>query len=415
VGDLARLTARLRKHALSGSAYDGSGHRHDVTLNEVGLLDILEAGDLNPALRALLPGAIQSALRHDPDPLLRLHLLAEGLIPNLPNGPRTESSDGVDEALFVDTSCEETAFPWQRAASPATRLAEAFASLREQPAGDFYPFDRTTALQNSLIEDCASWPDASPAPPPPGAMPNVPTLILSGAQDLRTPTSNARRVAALISDAQLEVVPFTGHSVLGADFSGCAERAVTAFFAAQPVQPCTSTTNLFAPTPIAPAKLAYVRPTPGLAGKPGRTLTAVLDAIIDLNRLVTAATLQANEQLPSGASFGGLRGGYARLTSSAAILRDFTFVPGVSLSGAFPVKGGRLQAATLRVSGGEAARGDVRVGAGTQITGTLAGKRFDLSLSQVKLAGAHGATAWPAPPVRFPLAGLIERPSPISP
>ena len=82
--DIARLAAQLRKHALSGSVYDGSGHRARATLNEIGLLDILEAGDLNPALRALLPAAVRSALRHDPDPLLRLHLLSEGLIPNVP-------------------------------------------------------------------------------------------------------------------------------------------------------------------------------------------------------------------------------------------------------------------------------------------------------------------------------------------
>ena len=40
---------------------------------------------------------------------------------------------------------------------------------------------------------------------------------------------------------------------------------------------------------------------------------AVLDTLVDLNRQVIGATLQANQQLPTGASFGGLRGGYARL------------------------------------------------------------------------------------------------------
>ena len=48
---------------LSGSVYDGSGKRHSSTLDATGLLDVLEAGDLNPALRALLPAAVRSALR----------------------------------------------------------------------------------------------------------------------------------------------------------------------------------------------------------------------------------------------------------------------------------------------------------------------------------------------------------------
>ena len=58
LGDIERLAAQLRRHRLSGSAYDGSGRRHATTLDEVGLFDILEAGDLNPALRALLPAAV---------------------------------------------------------------------------------------------------------------------------------------------------------------------------------------------------------------------------------------------------------------------------------------------------------------------------------------------------------------------
>ncbi len=409
LADIARLTATLRKHALGGSAYDGAGKRHAVTLNEVGLLDIIEAGDLNPALRALLPAAVQSALRHDPDPLLRLKLLSEGLIPSVPVSPGAEEgSAGIDEALFVTTTCEETPFPWQRTGSPATRLAEADGYLRAQRSSVFYPFDRSTALQNSLVPDCAGWPDASPPPPTPTGLPDVPTLILSGAQDMRTPTSSARRVAALIADAQLLIVPFTGHSVLGSDFSGCAERAVAAFFADAPVQACTSARNMFAPTPITPSKLAYVHPPQGLGGKPGRTLTSALDALLDLSRLVTAATLQADEQLPSGSSFGGLHGGSARLTSSAATLRDFTFVPGVELSGTFPIKDGALQAATIRVSGPDASAGTVRIGSGTRVSGTLAGRHFDLSLAKVKLSRVQSAGEWPAHPLTLPHPGLIE-------
>jgi pimeloyl-ACP methyl ester carboxylesterase len=391
VADIASLAARLSKHPLSGSVYDGSGHRHNATLNESGLFGILEAGDLNPALRALLPAAVRSALSNYPDPLLRLQLLAEGLIPNVPGGhPVEESSEEIDEALFVTTTCEEAPFPWQRSAPAATRLAEALGALHALPSTDFYPFDADTALNSSLISDCAGWPDASAANVVPGVLPNVPTLILSGAQDLRTPTSNARSVAALIPDAQLLVVPFTGHSVLGSDFSGCAEAAVTAFFAGgagvHPILPCTTSTDMFAPTPLTPTKLNYVHPVPGLSGKPGLTLTAVLDTIIDLNRQVIGATLQADSQLPSGSSFGGLRGGDAKLSSSRLELNHFTFVPGVELSGTFPVSKGQLQTTTLRVSGSTAAGGTVRVGSGKLVTGTLGGKRFDIDVAKVKLS-----------------------------
>jgi pimeloyl-ACP methyl ester carboxylesterase len=400
LGDIAALTAQLRKRPLSGSVYDGSGHRHTTTLDESGLLGVLEAGDLNPALRALLPAAVRSALRNYPDPLLRLQALAEGLIPNVPGGRPVEESEQIDEALFVTTTCEEQQFPWQRSAPAATRLAEATGALNALPSTDFYPFDAATALGNSLLEACDGWPDASAASVVPGVLPNVPTLILSGAQDLRTPTSNARQVAALIPDAQLLVVPYTGHSVIGSDFGNCAALAVSAFFAGAAVQPCVASPDPFAPTPLTPTKLAYVHPVPGLSGKPSLTLTAVLDTIIDLNRQVVGATLQADAQLPSGSSFGGLRGGYAKLSPSRLTLTRFTFIPGVELSGTFPVKKGQLQTATVRITGSSGSDGTVRVGAGKQVTGDLGGKSFNVNVAEVKLSSRAGGSSdggeWPA-------------------
>ena len=252
VADLAALDARLRHHALGGSVYDGHGDRQAATLDEAGLLRTIEAGDVNPALRALLPAAVRSALQGDPDPLLRLHVLSEGLIPTLPQERPLESSAVIDEALFATTTCEETPFPWSRSASAATRLAEAHDFLEAQPSSDFYPFDATTAYTASLLEACAAWPDASPPPPTEGALPDVPTLILSGAQDLRTPTSNARQVAAEIPDAQLEVVPYTGHSVLGSDLGECASTPSRA----------SSPGRRWPPAPLPPTRSPRPRSTP---------------------------------------------------------------------------------------------------------------------------------------------------------
>src|SRR5436190_17394645 len=105
--DLAPLAARLRRHSLTGSAYDGRGRRHSVSLGELDLLLILEVGDVNPAMRALLPAAVRAALAGDADPLLRLNLLAEGFIPNVPTQPpaETEQADDQGNAMFTDTSC----------------------------------------------------------------------------------------------------------------------------------------------------------------------------------------------------------------------------------------------------------------------------------------------------------------------
>lgn len=415
LADLARLATKLHKHALNGYVYDGSGKRHRAAMSDVGLLNLVAAGDLNPALRALLPASVQSALRGDPDPLLRLNLLSEGLVPNLPGTPTAAasradaSSDGIDEALFIDTTCEETAFPWQRSAGPATRVGEALAALRGLPASFFYPFNPSVEWADSVLPGCAQWPNVAPPPPPVAPLPSVPTLILSGAQDLRTPTSGAETVAGRIPAAQLVVVPYTGHSVIGADFSGCAQAAVKAFFTTGTATPCTINQNPFSPTPITPRKLAFVKPVGGVRGRVGSTLAVVLDTIVDLERQVIGATLQEAHALPSGSSFGGLRGGYARISSSSLRLHRFSFVPGVQISGTFTIVSGHLRPATLHVEGSLAARGSVRVGA-PKITGTLGGHHFSVAIAKVRLsrAGAPetGTTSLTASFPRPMLAGV---------
>jgi pimeloyl-ACP methyl ester carboxylesterase len=419
LGDIARLAASLRLHPLSGSVYAGAGRRHAATLDEVGLLGILQAGDLNPALRALLPAAVRSALHHNPDPLLRLELLAEGLIPNVPLSPphsraEREAGEAENNALFLATSCEEKPFPWARTATPATRDAEALGALHALPASALYPFDATTTWKQSLIPVCMDWPNLAPPPPAPVALPNVPTLILSGSQDLRTPTFDARAVATRIPDSQLLAVPYTGHSVIGSDLSGCAHGALQAFFAGNAVQPCKPTTNQFGPTPITPTRLASVQPVPGLTGNRGRTLTAVLDTVVDLERQAIGAMLQAQQQLPTGSSFGGLHGGYALLSSSAVLLHDYTFVPGVQLSGTLPVAGARIQEIRVQISGPSASHGLVVIDSHLRASGDLGGRRFALSAAKAHLSSRANRAAGLAslgeisPPRRFPLPALAR-------
>jgi pimeloyl-ACP methyl ester carboxylesterase len=413
VGDLARLARRLRTHPLRGSIDDGYGHAHATSMGALELLFVLEAGDLNPALRALLPAAVQSALRGDAAPLLQLNELSQGLIPNVPPIPREHAQEGVDETLFWTTSCEEDPFPWQRSGAATTRRAEALEALAAIPSGRFYPFEPGVGLLAGPMLDCLRWPAAA-APPAAGPTPAVPTLILSGGQDLRTPTAEARTVAATIPGAQLEVVPYTGHSVLGSDLSGCAETAVQRFFAGARMQPCGTGMNLFSPTPITPTRLVFVKATPGLGGKAGRTVTAVLDSILDLDRLIVAATLQAEQELPSGSRFGGLRGGYAAITSSSVRLVHFSFVRGVALTGTWPISHGRLVIRPLRVEGDEAAHGTVLLHSDHRVSGTLAGTSFEVAVSGAVLAraGARGAAeralsslwsgAWPFAPSGLP-------------
>lgn len=419
-GDLARLATRLHGRSLKGVVYDGLGRRHRLSMSEPDLLNLIGAGDLNPALRALLPAAVRSALRGDPGPLLRLNLLSEGLIPNVPVPPAPSlakappwgrASGAIDEALFVDTTCEEELFPWQRSAAPKARVAEALAALHALPSAEFFPFDASVEWSDSLLPGCAQWPNLAPAPPPAAPLPAVPALLISGLQDVRTPTTNAQLVAARIPGAQLLTVPYTGHSVLGSDFSGCAQAAVKAFFEGAPIQPCQTRANPFAPTPPTPTYLGSVRPVGGLPGKAGATLAVALDTILDLERQVIGATLQAEQALPSGSSFGGLRGGYARLTSSSLTLHRLSFVRGVELTGRFPIRKGHLLRSTVQIEGAAAARGRIRIAGSPRVTGRLGSRHFSVNLAKVHLASQRtpmaGTWTMPLTP-RLPSAALAH-------
>ncbi len=214
-------------------------------------------------MRAQLPAAVRSAVNHDLGPLARL-LTISRIHP-----AREEGNSVIDETLFIDTSCEETPFPWQRGAPEATRAVEAEAALNSLPGSDFYPFDSESALLDMTIPLCVAWPDASTPSPAAGPLPDVPTLILSGGQDLRTPTENARRVAALIPHAQLVRVPYTGHSVIGSDLSGCARSAVAAFFERLPVNGCAPSTDRFPPAPLPPTGLSALPTSAGRRRAPG--------------------------------------------------------------------------------------------------------------------------------------------------
>ncbi len=94
--------------------------------------------------------------------------------------------------------------------------------------------------------------------------------------------------------------------------------------------------------------------------------------------------------LQSGAlptlSFGGLRSGWARFAGGTFSLHDYSYVPGVTLSGT--IDDGSID---LQVSGPSAAHGGLRGGVDKSLVGTLGGTHVVLSGSY--LAGALATAA----------------------
>jgi pimeloyl-ACP methyl ester carboxylesterase len=377
VGDLARLVKRMGGGSVSGRVVDGEGEAETVRISSNDLMGILMEGDFDPFLRSEFPAAVRSAVRGDTAALARMLAHAAG-----GGGGEGEEnlSEGFDVPLYYSTICDETAFPWNRAVNATKRLREALAALRGRGAAAFAPFTTANALAFSDVPVCAAWP-LTPGGPEVDTtpLPDVPALILSGANDLRTPTANAQAVAAQIPDASLLVVPNTGHSVLGSDPTHCAHDALRALFAGKPVKQCKDRTppRFLLPTPLAPRRIAEVPPVRGTHGLPGRTLDAAALTLTDFSRQLLLSILENPIEALFGNSplrVGGLRAGWGGLVHGALVLRGYSYVPGVTVSGKVSSGGG-----TLRIGGSAAARGVLRVGVLGTLTGVLGGRHVRLA------------------------------------
>ncbi len=393
VGDLARLVRRMSRGPLRGRYIADHGHPHTIPISSNELLDILLAGDFDPIVRAEFPAAVRAAADGDTAALARLLVRA--------SGGESEEGEGIDVPLYYATTCEEEDFPWSRTASPSERLAQVAASIRALPAGSIGPFAPANMLDFSDASSCAFWPFATPAPPSvPATMPDVPTLILSGADDLRTPTANARAVAAQIPGSHLVVVPNTGHSVLGTEPTHCARKALLAMFADDAIAPCPAgpPSPFLRPTPLPPERLADVSPAHGYHGRAGRTLQAVKLTLADFSRQLLLQLLEtAGETGGRSASLislnsGGLRAGWVQLTKGGLRFHRYSYVPGVTISGAV-----KAESIVLRIGGSAAAHGTLRLGARKALVGTLAGQHVHLRPSSTASAAIVGADAQASP------------------
>ncbi len=401
VSDLARVVQRMRGGPLSGRWIGGHGHPFTVHVSSNELLDILLAGDFDPILRAEFPAALRDTAAHgDTAPLVRLLARTFGAY-----GGGGEEGEGTDGPLFLATTCEEEAFPWSRSANPSERLAQATAQVDALPVSATAPFTSANMLNFDELRTCAFWPFATPAPPVvPETMPDVPTLILSGADDLRTPTANARALAAQIPDAHLLVVPNTGHAVLESEPTPCARVALRAMFAGAGgvgghFKPCPagSPPLLEDLAPLPPERLSDVPPAHGNSGRAGRTLQAVALTLADFARQFTLQLLEGGAGGGSSLNLsslrsGGLRAGWAQLTKGGLRFHGYSYVPGVTLSGTI-----KAASIALRIGGSTAARGALRLGPHRALVGKLGGRRVHLGSSPTATAAIVGSDAQTSP------------------
>ncbi len=368
-GDLASRVRSLARKPLRGLLTSARGVHQRVEIVRGDLFDVMLTGDLNPTLRAELPGALTSARRGDSAPLIRLVARSAGIISFARN---QASGNEFSDAVFAATLCEEGNFPWDRAATLSGRAQQINAVARAAGEAVFTPFDSATALTSEFVSLCLGWPGTTGGYVPAGPLPDIPTLVIDGTADVRTPLEDAVAVKSLIPGAQVLSIPYTGHSALASDLSSeqCGARAVRQFFIGEIVTPCAASDNPFSPTPVAPTKFSRLQAT-GRGGKIGRTITAALATAQDMRRQVIGDALEAG-RLPSRA--GGLRGGRIVVRNEILTLFSVVYVPGVKVSGSVPLSGGRQR---LTISGSKAAKGKLTVTSST-ITGRLGGRKISL-------------------------------------
>jgi pimeloyl-ACP methyl ester carboxylesterase len=354
VADLTQLAHRLARAPLRGTVVDGDGRRRPARITEPDLLGLLLMGDFDRFLRAALPSAVRSALDDDPAPLLRLAA----------QPPPGALTSGDSDAVYAATTCQDGAVPWPPGTPPGQRRALVDAALAAIPASALAPFDRATVRALGTADLCRAWPEApilQPQPP----LPSTPTLILSGDDDLRTPRADAAALAARLADARLLEVHDAAHGVLFSDPTGCGARVVATFLDGGDPGRCRPRPRAVPPRPLAPRRLAALRPAGRLPGRPGRTLTAVVRTLDDATDQLLAQVLGTGRTRP----FGGLRAGRAVLGSRGLRLEAYAYVPGVAVSGLIPASRRRF---TLTVGGSAAAHGRVTVSR-SGIAGRLGG------------------------------------------
>lgn len=356
---VARLSARLARRPLRGTVISRSGRPRPVRFTSTELYALVSVSDLDPFLRTGLPAAVASALRGDPAPILRL---AEA------PGAGSGEEAGVSVERLLATDCIESRLPWDPADGSLTARARALTRYLAANARSFAPFSPLVATSFNTAGACLGW----PATPRPAAVPSqgpaVPVLVISGREDLRTPLESARRTAAQYPGGEVLAVPSTGHSVLSTEETPCALRGATAFLAGAPVTHCARTARVPGLYPYVPVTLDRLTAPAGAPKAAGRVATALLATLFDARR-EAVQLLQAG-----GARAGGLRAGTITVSRTGAVLRGYSVVGGVTVTGTLPFSATRT--ARLVVDGPAVTVSGRILVRGATVVATLGGRRF---------------------------------------
>ena len=295
-------------------------------VREADIFLVMRMSDFEPALRADLPAVLASLAHGDAAPFGHLFLRMSDLggLDGLRLGLQ-QDDDGYSLSRFLATACVEAQLPWSPASAPSTRGAATAAYLKRLGSRPFAPFKPSIVNQAGAAPECRKWP-STPAPePPPAATPDIPVLVISGRDDIRTPFEGAQAVAAAFPHATVLAVPHVGHSVLTSDQEGCALAGAAAFLAAQPVAPCQT-------LPFVPSGAYFPASFRGSPAKAAESTVAAIRHDLDVVKA-------GDKDPPSRFTLRGLRGGDARVRRGAFELRNVSLFKDLRVSGKLSAAG----------------------------------------------------------------------------
>ncbi len=350
--DIEELTKQLRQTPVSGVVPGPSGELEPLTMDVVGLVDLLNDAAGDPMIYRGIDAAARAELANrDPAPLLRLYAQRLAFDEDYFDTPASQYSD----LLYMAVSCLDYPQLFDMSQDEATRTAQLQAAEAALPPATFAPFTTAEWLaQNENTEAytaCASWPSPVDAEPPTTGQPivpaSMPVLILGGEFDTWTPPTDVSKVVAELGGNTRFVELANATHVVGEGDQPCGSTLVQAFVAApQSVQ----SMNTSCAAAVPPIDTVGVYPDslggePPLTAAPGNTGDA-RDLRLGAATVETAGDALARTLAIEGNHDRGLHGGTVVSKHGGAIitLTGDVLVPGVAVSGTLKVTASSVSA-----------------------------------------------------------------------
>ena len=176
--------------------------------------------DYTPPLRAGIPAAVRAALDTATPRRCAPGRDAAATVLGCPARATFSAARYADGLRGDAAAVGPRGTPIDERAAQARRRIAALRAGRLRPVRHAESCARTRSTSACAGRTSRAAPARRPAP-----YPAVPTLILQGGEDLRTPPEGSARVAAHAPGAQRVVVPGVGHAVTGRRPDGCGVRA----------------------------------------------------------------------------------------------------------------------------------------------------------------------------------------------